>query len=329
MHRIDGHKLKMFRIRIGFLIALSTWLLQACNSTENKFDASGTFETDEVIVSSQLNGQLLSFKVNEGDILTKGQVVGRIDSASLVYQKQQVEATISSLSQKTSDVKPQVELLKNRLAVQQSQTDQMIRERNRMENLVKAEAASQKQLDDMNAQVDQMQKQMRVTEQEIAVQLSNTGTQNRSILSESSPLKKQIAQINEQLSKANIINPINGTVLTKYAEEGEVTAPGKALYKIADLSVITLRAYITGAQLSQIKLNQTVQIFIDSGAKKYRAYTGTITWISDKAEFTPKTIQTKDERANLVYGIKIRVKNDGYLKIGMYGEVKFEERRKS
>lgn len=299
--------------------------LQACNSIENKFDASGTFETDEVIVSSELNGQLLSFKVNEGDVLTKGQVVGKIDSANLFYQKQQVEATIRSLSQKTSDVKPQIELLRNQLAVQQSQLNQMVRERNRIENLVKGAAATQKQLDDMNAQVDQMQKQMRVTEQQIAVQLSNTSTQNRSILSESSPLQKQVAQINEQLSKTNIINPISGTVLTKYAEEGEVTATGKALYKIADLSALTLRAYITGAQLSQIKLNQNVQVFVDSGAKNYRTYPGTITWVSDKAEFTPKTIQTKDERANLVYAVKIKVKNDGYLKIGMYGEVKLND----
>jgi HlyD family secretion protein len=209
--------------------------------------------------------------------------------------------------------------------VQQSQLNQLIHERTRTENLVKADVATQKQLDDMNSAVDQMKKQMLVTEQQIKVQLSNTGTQNRSILSESSPLQKQVAQINEQLSKANIINPINGTVLTKYAEEGEVTAPGKALYKIADLSVLTLRAYITGAQLSQVKLNQNVQVLVDSGAKSYQTYPGTITWISDKAEFTPKSIQTKDERANLVYAIKIKVKNDGYLKIGMYGEVKLNK----
>jgi HlyD family secretion protein len=321
------YNLKISFMRNIFLSTLITLVLLACNSTDDKFDASGTFETDEVIVSSELNGQLLSFKVNEGDVLTKDQVVGTIDSASLFYQKQQVEATIKSLAEKTSNVKPQIQLLKDQLAVQQSQMNQLMRERNRMENLVKADAATQKQLDDMNAQVDQMQKQMQVTEQQIAVQLSNTGTQNRSILSETNPLQKQIAQINEQLSKASIINPVNGTVLTKYAEEGEVTAPGKALYKIADLSVLTLRAYITGAELSQVKLNQNVQVFVDSGAKKYRAYNGTIKWISDKAEFTPKTIQTKDERANLVYATKIKVKNDGYLKIGMYGEVRLNGRK--
>jgi HlyD family secretion protein len=312
-------------MRSKFLIAIAILIFHACKSTENQVDASGAFEADEVIVSSELNGQLLSFKVNEGDVLSKGQVIGTIDSTSLFFQKQQVEASIRSLSLKTSDVKPQIKLLEDQLAVQQSQVDQLIRERNRMENLVKADVATQKQLDDMNAQVDQMQKQMRVTEQQIAVQRSNTGTQNRSILSETAPLQKQAAQLNEQLSKANIVNPINGTVLTKYAEEGEVTAPGKALYKIADLSFITLRAYITGTQLSQVKLNQNVKVLVDSGTEKYHTYNGAITWISDKAEFTPKTIQTKDERANLVYAIKIKVKNDGYLKIGMYGEVKLNE----
>ena len=221
MQRLNGYKFKTIFMKNIFSIVVATLVLQACNSTENKFDASGTFETDEVIVSSELNGQLLSFKVNEGDILTKGQVVGTIDSANLFYQKQQVEATIKSLSQKTSDVEPQIQLLKNQLAVQQSQLKQLTRERNRTENLVKADVAPQKQLDDMNSAVDQMQKQILVTEQQIKVQLSNTGTQNRSILSESSPLQKQIAQINERLSKANIINPVNGTVLTKYAEEGE------------------------------------------------------------------------------------------------------------
>ena len=298
-------------------------LILSCSNKENNYDASGTFESDEVIVSSEQNGQLLSFNVHEGDSLTKGQSVGFIDSTNLVLQKQQVQANIRSLSAKTADVQPQVKLLQDQLAVQQSQLDHQVHERDRYEKLVRADAATQKQLDDMNAQLDQMQKQIQVTEQQIKVQLSNTGTQNRSILSETDPLQKQVAQINEQLTKANIVNPITGTVLTKYAEEGEITAMGKALYKIADLSFLNLRAYITGDQLSQVKLNQQVTVLVDSGADKYRSYPGTIIWISDKAEFTPKTIQTKDERANLVYAVKVKTKNDGYLKIGMYGEVKF------
>jgi len=301
-----------------------TFFLISCGNDENSHDASGTFESEEVIVSAEQNGQILSFRVEEGDSLSKGLVVGFIDSTNLVLQKQQVIASIQSLSDKTADVQPQVTLLKDQYAVQQSKLQHLINERDRYERLVKAEAATQKQLDDMNAQVDQLQKEMQVTLQQIKVQESNTGTQNRSIMSESDPLKKQVAQINQQLSKANIVNPITGTVLAKYAEEGEVTATGKALYKIADLSYLNLRAYITGVQLPQVKLGQPVKVMVDDGADKYKTCDGTITWISGKAEFTPKTIQTKDERANLVYAIKIKVKNDGYLKIGMYGEVKFQ-----
>jgi HlyD family secretion protein len=170
--------------------------------------------------------------------------------------------------------------------------------------------------------IEATRKEMAVTQQQINVQRSNISTQNRSILSEGKPLEKRVAQLQDQLQRANIVNPVAGTVITKYAEEGEITSTGKALYKIADLSTMILRAYITGTQLSQVKLGQTVKVLVDDGPKKYKELTGTITWISDKAEFTPKTIQTKDERSSLVYAIKIKVKNDGYLKIGMYGEVK-------
>jgi len=154
------------------------------------------------------------------------------------------------------------------------------------------------------------------------VKKNDIATQNRSILSEADPLRKRVAQLEDQAQRANIVNPVNGTVLTKYAEAGEITSAGKALYKIADLSELNLRAYITGVQLPTIKLGQQVKVMIDQGAKKYKEYTGSVIWISDKAEFTPKTIQTKEERANLVYAIKVKVKNDGYLKIGMYGDVK-------
>jgi len=308
-------------MRIILTIVTGAIFFQGCKSNENEHDASGTFEVDEVIVSSQIGGQLLSFKVDEGDTLTKGQTVGVIDSTNLSLQKQQVEASIHSLSQKTSNVEPQVRLLQNQLAVQQSQMNNLLHERKRLENLLKADAATPKQLDDMDAQIDVLRRQMAMTEQQIAVQRNNVSTQNRSVLSEAAPLRKQASQIGEQLTKAYIVNPINGTVITRYVEEGEYTSPGKALYKIADLSTLTLRAYVTGTQLPQIKLGQQVQVLIDSGENKYRKYPGTLTWISDKAEFTPKTIQTKEERANLVYAVKIKVRNDGYLKIGMYGEV--------
>jgi HlyD family secretion protein len=297
---------------------------QACSSNKNDFDASGSFEADEGVVSSQLAGQLLSFTIEEGDSLTKGQVVGTIDAATLSLQKDQVQASIQSLSEKTADVTPQVRFLQDQAAVQEVQLKNLLHEKERTERLVNADAATGKQLDDLNSQIEVLRRQIEVTRQQINVQRTGTATQNRSILSEKAPLQKQKAQLEEQLSKATIINTVNGFVTTKYMEPGEFTAPGKALYKIADLSVMTLRAYVTGGQLSEIRLNQPVKVFVDKGEDDRRAYNGTITWISNKAEFTPKTIQTKEERANLVYAIKIRVPNDGYLKMGMYGEVQLQ-----
>jgi HlyD family secretion protein len=308
--------------RIVLLSALP--FLFSCHSNTREFDASGSFEADEVVVSSQVNGQLLEFSVNEGDSLAPGQVVGIIDSNALSLQKAQVNATIHSLSEKTQTVAPQVQLLNNQIAVQQAQLKNLTHEKERIERLVMADAATGKQLDDINSQIEVTKRQMEVTRQQIAVQRSNTATQNRGILSEKAPLEKQVALVEEQLSRARITNPSKGIVLTKYAEPGEMTTTGKPLYKIADLSVMTLRAYVTGSQLSQLRLKQQVNVGIDDGKGGYRMYNGTITWISDKAEFTPKTIQTKEERANLVYAVKIRVPNDGYLKIGMYGEVKFQ-----
>ena len=307
-----------------FISMLATVFITACNSNGNEFDASGTFEATEVIVSSELNGKILSLTINEGDTVSANRVVGTVDAEGIELQKEQVEASISSLSDKTADVGPQVALLQNQLAVQQSQLNNLLHEKQRIENLLKQDAATGKQLDDINAQIDVVRKQMVVTQQQINVQRNNTSTQNKSILSESKPLQKRVEQLNDQLKRADIVNPINGTILTKYAEAGELTSTGKALYKIADLGDMKLRAYVTGDQLSQIKLGQQVKVLVDDGKDKYKELVGTISWISDKAEFTPKTIQTKEERANLVYAVKINVKNDGYLKIGMYGEVVFK-----
>lgn len=306
------------------LTSVSIFMLHSCSSKNGEFDATGTFETDEVIVSSELGGKILSFSIEEGNEIGKDSIVGLIDATNVTLQKEQAEATIQSLGDKTADVGPQVKLLRDQLAVQQSQMDNMLHEKQRVESLIKADAATGKQLDDIKAQIDVVKKQMGVTQQQINVQQSNIATQNRSILSEGKPLSKRVAQLDDQLKKASIVNPVNGTVITKYAQAGEITSPGKALYKIADLSFLTLRAYINGVQLSQVKLDQQVKVLIDDGKDSYKELSGTITWISDKAEFTPKTIQTKEERANLVYAMKIKVKNDGYLKIGMYGEVKFQ-----
>lgn len=297
--------------------------ITGCGSNNELYDAAGTFEVDEVIVSSEVPGKIMSLDLEEGSMLKKNSIVGVIDSIPLGLQKAQVEATIATLHQKTMDVRPQVQMLKDQIAVQKTQLNNALREKSRTERLLKADAATSKQLDDWNTEIDVLQKQIAVTEQQIKVQQTTTGVQNSTVLSEYKPLKKSIAQIDDQLRRTNITNPINGTVLEKYAMAGEMTSTGKALYKIGDLSVITLRAYITGTQLTQIKLNKRVKVLVDNSATTYRNYNGIVSWISDKAEFTPKTIQTKDERANLVYAIKIRVKNDGYLKIGMYGNVKF------
>ncbi len=311
----------MKQIVLFSLIAIS--MLTACKNGNGNADASGTFEANEVIVSAESSGKLISFTVEEGQLIAKDSVVGTVDATNISLQKEQVESSIQALGEKTADVSPQVKLLEDQLSVQQSQLNNLLHEQGRIQNLLKQDAATGKQLDDINAQVDVAKRSMIVTRQQIQVQQNNVATQNRSILSEGKPLQKRVAQLEDQLKKSSIVNPVAGTVLTKYAEQGEITSTGKALYKIADLSTITLRAYITGTQLSQVKLGQAVKVLVDDGAKKYKEFTGTVTWISDKAEFTPKTIQTKEERANLVYAMKIKVKNDGYLKIGMYGEVKF------
>lgn len=299
-------------------------LTTSCKQGEEVHDASGSFEADEVIVSAETAGKILEWNVDEGVHLYKDSAVGRIDAIGTALQKEQVEASIESLSEKTISVSPQVKLLQDQIAVQQSQLNNLLHERQRLENLVKRDAATGKQLDDMDAQIEVARKSIAVTSQQISVQKNNVSTQNRSILSEGKPLEKRIAQLNEQLSKSKIINPVEGTVLASYAELGEITAPGKALYKIADLSTLNLRAYVTGTQLPEIKIGQEVKVLVDS-AKRYKTYSGKITWISDKAEFTPKTIQTKEERANLVYAIKVKVPNDGSLKIGMYAELEFSQ----
>jgi len=309
----------MKQIHLFFIAALS---LSSCKNNGHRFDASGTFEADEVIVSSELGGKIILLNIDEGSVLAKDSIVGVVDAGNLALQKEQVEASIESLREKTADVGPQVQLLENQLQVQQSQLDNLRHEKQRVENLIKADAATGKQLDDINAQIDVVIKQMGVTRQQIQVQRSNVATQNRTVLSESKPLTKRVAQIEDQLKRASIVNPVSGTVITQYAEEGEITAPGKALYKIADLSHLLLRAYLSGNQLAQVKLGQTVTVLVDDGKGGYREMPGVITWISDKAEFTPKTIQTKEERVNLVYAVKIKVKNDGLLKIGMYAEMK-------
>jgi HlyD family secretion protein len=310
----------MKHIRLCGWIGL--FMIFSCTNRQNDFDASGNFEADEVIVSSQLSGQLLSFNLEEGDSLAKTSIVGQIDVTIPTLQMQQAQATISTLRSKTSSSEEQNDLVKKQLIVQEVELDHQLKERARTENLVKADAATKKQLDDLDALVLQLQKQISVTKQQLKVNSTNTQTLNNGILSEKAPLEKTVAQYQEQINKGQIINPINGIVLSKYMLTGEMAMIGKPLYKIANTDTLSLKAYLTGDYLSQVKIGQQVEVRIDSGINAFKNYPGIISWISSKSEFTPKTIQTKNERANLVYAIKVRVKNDGYLKIGMYGEVK-------
>ncbi|HTR31530.1 MAG TPA: HlyD family efflux transporter periplasmic adaptor subunit [Puia sp.] len=297
--------------------------VSGCGDSDKAFDAEGVFEADEVIVSSEVPGKILQLNLDEGSILHKDSLVAVIDSMPLVLQRSQVEASIGALHERTMDVRPQVRMLEAQVAAQEAQLSDLELERGRTERLIHSAAAPTKQLDDYTAQIAVLRKQIEATRQQIRVQETTVGTQNSTVWSEYRPLRRSVAQIQDQVNRTSIFNPISGVVLTKYAMAGEVTAAGKALYKIADLSIITLRVYVSGTQLAELKINQPVKVFIDEGPKRYREYPGIITLISDKAEFTPKTIQTKEERANLVYAVKIHVKNDGLLKIGMYGLVKF------
>lgn len=309
-------------IKIQLIIAFILFAFQSCRN-EFTSDASGAFETNEIIVSSQQTGQILNLNIHEGDVIGKGVIVGQIDVTTDKLKAAQIEASIHALEEKKTDPQNQILFVQRQLNVQQSQMTQLLTEKTRITNLLKADAATQKQLDDINASIDQLNRQIEVTKQQLALSSTNISTQNRSIMSEKIPLEKSAQQAQVIVGKGEVINPIQGTILTQYAYEGEFTTVGKALYKIANLDQLNLKAYITGTQLPQIQLGQKVKVFIDQGEKKFKEYPGTITWVSSKSEFTPKTIQTKEERANLVYAIKVNVKNDGFLKIGMYGELKF------
>lgn len=295
-------------IRNYFFIAALT-ALTSCNQNDSEFDATGNFEADEVIISSEATGKILKLDAVEGTVLKQGSSVGLIDTTQLYLRRKQLEYSITAVKARQPNATVQLAAIKEQIETAE-------REKKRIENLLKDDAATKKQLDDINAQLDLLHRQYDATK-------SSLDITRQSLQSETLPLKAQLEQVKDQIAKSIVKNPIDGTVLTLYAKPNEVVIPGKALYKIADLNTIILRAYISGSQLSLIKLGQQVKVMVDAADDGYKEYTGTISWVSDKAEFTPKTIQTKEERANLVYAVKITVKNDGYLKLGMYGEVKF------
>jgi len=295
---------------IALGIGFST-LFTSCNSDENNFDASGSFEATETIISSEAAGTLIAFNIEEGETVKKGQIIGSIDSTQLYLKKKQLEEQIASMLSK----KPNISL---QLSAFETQLKTANVEKMRVEKLVNDNAATRKQLDDINGQIA-------VIESQIAALKSSLTISSQGITNDANTIEIQIEQINDQLRKCRIVSPMDGTVLTTYANEHELTAPGKPLYKLADLNEIILRVYISGNQLTQVKLNQEVAVFTDNGKGEMVQSKGKITWISDKGEFTPKTIQTKDERANMVYAIKVKVKNDGRFKIGMYGEIQFQK----
>lgn len=286
-------------------------MLFSCNSGENENTASGVFEANEIIVSAEASGSLLSFPIEEGVELRKDQVVGQIDSTQLNLQKQQVIANQKAVLANRPDAKSQL------LSIQK-EIDSAENDKKRIEKLLKGDAATQKQLDDINARLAVLYANLDAKKRSLAIA-------TEAIDAQSNAMDVQIRSITDQLDKSTIKSPINGVVLLKYAEESEFAGIGKPLFKIADLSNMTLVAYLTSDQLSMISIGQKVTVFAEYGKEGNKEYEGTVSWISSKAEFTPKTVQTQNERANLVYAVKIAVPNDGFIKIGMYGGIRIGE----
>ena len=283
-------------------ILLTAIILISCNKNSEKADAYGNFEAIEITVSSESNGKIEFLNVEEGEQLKKGSLVGLIDTLQLHYNREQLKASIETVQSKSASVLSQINVLNEQLKTAKI-------EQTRIQNMYAENAATKRQIDEIDGKVKVIEKQ-----------ISSVQSQNAPILNEIKSIKVQIEKLDDQIKKSKITNPVDGTVLTKYAEPSEITAFGKPLYKIANLNEMELRVYVTETQLVQIKIGQKVTVAIDAynDTKKYE---GNITWISAQAEFTPKVIQTKEERANLVYAVKVAVKNDGSLKIGMPAEV--------
>ena len=300
--------MKIHQYICGVAIGL---VLGACTSQEEQYDASGIFETTEVIVSAKGTGELQSFQVEEGQAVRQGEVLGWIDTLQLSLKDRQLAASLLATESKRLDEKRQVAHLRQ-------QIENLQREKERFTTLLNAKATTAKQVDDIDYQIKVLQNQLVATQEQI-------NSSNSSLSRQSESIQAQRAQMEDQIRNAMISSPITGTVLTKYAEQGEFAVPGKALFKVADVSRMKLRAYITADQLTQLQIGQAVAVYADRGITDRKRYVGRVVWIADKAEFTPKTIQTRNERADLVYAVKIAVENDGFIKRGMYGEVRFEE----
>ena len=284
--------------------------IASCGSNEKEYDATGTFEATEVTVAAEQSGALMEFDVNEGDEITLGKEIGLVDTTQIWLKIQQTGATKEVYQSQKPDMEKQI-------AATRQQLEKARQDQQRYQELVADGAAPSKMLDDATNQVQVLQKQL-------DAQISSLSTNTNALNKQMAATDVQVSQLQDQLQKCHIAAPIKGTVLEKYVEKGEFVAVGKPLFKMADTEQMFIRAYVTSAQLKEIKVGQKAKVFADYGDGEKKEYEGTVSWISSRSEFTPKTILTDDERADLVYALKVAFKNDGYVKIGMYGEVKFQ-----
>jgi HlyD family secretion protein len=319
------------------LIASLALIITACSKKEKAYDATGTFEATEVTISAEATGQLTLLSADEGQEVARGTVIGYVDKKQLELKKQQLEASLRQLdasrkqlaATRSSNDSRQLDLEKQLASIRQ-QIANAQREKQRFTELYNDGAVARKQVDDIAYQISVLEKQLAATEDQIRSNNTAFDDQNRGISAQiegvtqqADGIEAQIAQIDDQIANADIVSPTMGTIIEKYVENGEFVTTGKPLLKIADTHNMFIRAYVTSSQLQDIKVGQKVKVFADYGDEQKHSYEGTVTWISNRSEFTPKTILTDDERADLVYAVKIAIKNDGYVKIGMYGEVKF------
>jgi len=290
---------------INLTMLLPLLALISCMGNKESADAYGNFEATEITISAQATGEITKFNLEEGDLLKAGQIIGWIDTTDLSLKKAQLLAQKQSVISKIPSLDAQI-------AVYQQQKTNVLRDKERIDKMYHDGAATPKQVDDIAGQVDVIDKQMK-----------SVKTQETSVYNEASTVQKQIDQVEESIRKSIIINPTEGVVLTKYVNTGEMAVVGKGLYKMADLRVMKLKVYVSGDQIPQVKIGNEVEVLVDKDRETNRKLSGTVSWVSESAEFTPKIIQTKEERVNLVYAVKVLVKNDGTLKIGMPGEVNF------
>lgn len=304
-------------------LSILTLFMVSCSNQEKECDATGTFEATEVTVSAKSTGELKTFDITEGQIVESGVVVGQIDAYQLQMTAQQLEAQKRQLAMSRNATDSRRLDLEKQLSSINQQISNTQRERQRFSELVRDGAVPRKQLDDINNQIKVLERQRDATRDQIRSNNASLSEQSKGISAQIDGIDAQRKQIADQIANAEVKAPLSGTVLEKYVERGEFVATGKPLFKIADTQNMYLRAYVTSSQLKDIKVGQKVKVFADYGGGQKKEYNGTISWISSRSEFTPKTILTDDERADLVYAVKIAIKNDGYVKIGMYGEVKF------